>query len=113
LREILDDAGYSVLSAENGMRALESIAATGATPALILLDLAMPVMDGFAFLSQISKHAQLASVPVIVMSADARAPQLRAERLNNVTEVLLKPLNISQMMELVRKHASQPSDRPR
>jgi len=95
------------------MRALESIAATGATPALILLDLAMPVMDGFAFLSQIPEHAQLASVPVIVMSADARAPQLRAERLNNITEVLLKPIDISRMMELVRKHTGQPSRHPR
>jgi CheY-like chemotaxis protein len=102
-----------VLSAENGMRALESIAATGTTPALILLDLAMPVMDGFAFLSHIPEHAQLARVPVIVMSADARAPQLRAERSNNVREVLLKPIDISQMMELVRKHTGQPSHRPR
>ena len=113
LREILGDAGYSVLSAENGMRAFESIAATGATPALILLDLAMPVMDGFAFLSQIPEHAQLASVPIIVMSSDPRAPQLRAERLNNVTEVLLKPINVSRMMELVRKYTDQPLRRPR
>jgi len=94
------------------MRALESISATGATPALILLDLAMPVMDGFAFLSHIPEHAQLARVPVIVMSADARAPQLRAESPNNVTEVLLKPIDISRMMELVRKHTGQPSHRP-
>jgi CheY-like chemotaxis protein len=104
LREILGDAGYAVLSAENGRRALESVAATGAAPSLILLDLVMPVMDGRAFLSQIPAHAQLARVPVIVMSGDPAAPELRAERPENVMEVLPKPIDISRMMELVRKH---------
>ena len=108
LREILDDAGYSVLPAENGRRALESIEATGETPALILLDLAMPVMDGVAFLSRIPDHAQLARVPVIVMSADSGASRLRAGRVGNVKEVLPKPIDIGRMMELVRKHTSQP-----
>jgi len=95
------------------MRALESIAAIEATPALILLDLAMPVMDGLAFLSQIPQNAQLAGVPVIVMSGDSKAPQLRAQRPDNVMEVLLKPINVGQMMELVRQLTDQPSRRPR
>jgi CheY-like chemotaxis protein len=106
LCEILNHEGYSVLPAENGMRALQSVEATGTTPALILLDLAMPVMDGVAFLSQIPDHAQLASVPVIVMSGDSRA-LLRAERPDNVREVLPKPIDVSRMMELVRKHMGQ------
>ena len=107
LREILGDAGYPVSSAENGMRALEVIAALGATPALILLDMAMPVMDGLAFLSQIRNHAQLAGVPVIAMSADAAAKQLCAKSAN-VREVLSKPIDVSRMIELVRKHIGQP-----
>lgn len=109
LREILNRAGYSVLPAENGMRALESVEAIGATPTLILLDLSMPVMDGMTFLARIPKHAQLASVPVIVMSGDARAPLLRAARPDNVREVLPKPIDVSRMMELVRKHSGQSS----
>ena len=107
LREILGDAGYPVSSAENGMRALEVIAALGATPALILLDMAMPVMDGLAFLSQIRNHAQLAGVPVIAMSADMAAKQLCAKSAN-VREVLSKPIDVSRMIELVRKHIGQP-----
>ena len=96
-----------MLSAENGMHALQSVATSAAIPALILLDLAMPVMDGWAFLSQIPSHAQLASVPIIVMSADARAQQLGAGRLANVTEILPKPIDIGHMMELVRKHTGE------
>jgi len=112
LREVLDGAGYSVLRAENGMHALESVEATGVTPALILLDLAMPVMDGLAFLSHIPEHTHLASVPVIVMSGDSRAI-LRNGRPDNVMDVLPKPIDVSRMMELVRKHTGQSSHRPR
>jgi CheY-like chemotaxis protein len=110
---ILDDAGYSVLSAENGQHAFESLEAARATPALILLDLAMPVMDGMAFLSHIPAHAQLATVPVIIMSADSRAPLLRSVGPDNVVEVLPKPIDVSRMMELVRKHSGPPPRRPR
>ena len=110
LHEILNRQGYSVLPAENGKRALESVEATGARPTLILLDLAMPVMDGAAFLLQIPKYATLASVPVIVMSGDSKASRLRAERPDNVMAVLPKPLDVSRMMELVRKHTGQLSD---
>ena len=95
------------------MRALESVEAIGATPELILLDLMMPVMDGLAFLSQIPRHARLANVPVIVMSGDSRAIRLRADRPDNVMEVLPKPIDLSRMMELIRKHTAQPSYRPR
>jgi CheY-like chemotaxis protein len=107
LHEILDRAGYAVLPAENGRRALESVEVTGTTPVLILLDLAMPVMDGIAFLAQVPYHAQLAKVPVIIMSGDPRRSHLCAERPANVSEVLPKPIDVRQMMELVRKHTGQ------
>jgi CheY-like chemotaxis protein len=111
LREILSNAGYSVVSAENGRHALESVTATKTTPTLILLDLAMPVMDGWAFLSRIPEYTQLASVPVIVMTGDSRAPQL-PQRHSNVTAVLSKPIDLSRMMELVGKHTGRPSRQP-
>lgn len=108
MRDILNHAGYSVLSAENGMRALESVQASGVKPELILLDLAMPVMDGVAFLSHAPRYKQLADVPVIIMSADSRAARLHAERPEKVMDVLTKPINLTRMMELIRKHASGP-----
>jgi CheY-like chemotaxis protein len=105
LGEYLEHQGYSVLSAENGKRALECLEATASVPVLILLDLVMPVMDGFAFISQISNHPKLASVPVIILTADLRGSQLRREPPENVKEVLSKPVNLRRMMELIRKYA--------
>jgi CheY-like chemotaxis protein len=110
LHEILNAAGYSVLSAENGKRALESVQTTAATPTLILLDLAMPVMDGMAFLSQVPRYTKLASVPVILMSGDSRVFRLDAEPTGNVRAVLAKPLNLGRMMELVKKHTTLARD---
>jgi len=107
---ILGAAGYSVLSAENGKHALESVTATQSAPTLILLDLVMPVMDGLAFLARIPEYAQLASVPVIVMSGDSQARQL-SQFHGNVMAVLPKPLNLSSMMDLVRQYTEQPVQR--
>ncbi|GEM_PF-2481030 len=107
LCEILEHEGYSVLAAENGKRALECVETAATTPVLILLDLAMPVMDGFGFVSQIPDCAKLASVPVIVMSADSRASQLRLQRPENVKEILSKPVDLRLMMELVGRYAQR------
>jgi CheY-like chemotaxis protein len=112
LHEILNTAGYSVLPAENGKRALESVEATGARPKLILLDIAMPVMDGLSFLSRVPNYANLASVPVIIMSGDPRASRLRIEPPANVRGVLPKPVDLRRMMELVEKHAGFASRLP-
>jgi len=67
IHRTLDDAGYLALEAVNGEKALEVVADT--TPDLILLDLLMPVMDGFEFLGKIRLEKRLESVPVVVITA--------------------------------------------
>lgn len=71
LREVMEavlrDEGYTVTPAENGFRGLELARAT--PPGVILLDLMMPVMDGWEFRARQRADAALAMVPVIVVSA--------------------------------------------
>lgn len=67
LREILSDE-YRVLEAENGQVALEVLRQHKDSVALILLDVMMPVMDGFTFLDRIKADAELSLIPVIVMT---------------------------------------------
>ena len=71
--EALRDAGLVVHEAGHGQHALDLIDG-GVRPALILLDIVMPVMDGFAFLRRKKQIHYLASVPVIVVSATAEPP---------------------------------------
>ena len=67
LVKMLEKGGYQVAVAENGSAALESVAADA--PALILLDLMMPVMDGFAFLEALRQRPDFLRIPVVVVTA--------------------------------------------
>jgi hypothetical protein len=71
LRRNLESDGWTVLEAEHGAKALEILAVT--TPAAILLDLMMPVMDGFEFLDRQSADAR--AIPVIVITAKDPTPE--------------------------------------
>jgi CheY-like chemotaxis protein len=69
LSEILSQQGYEVQCATNGSEALELMRRSNSLPRLILLDVMMPVMDGWEFRDQQRKDRALAEVPVVVMTA--------------------------------------------
>ena len=75
LQEVLEYAGFENVCVEDGAQGLRTVAERGA-PRLIFLDLVMPVMDGWTFLSALRADARYAAVPVIVTtSAPSRAPR--------------------------------------
>src|SRR6266508_6139770 len=67
LEQELEDLNYHILTAVNGRDALDKIQSE--LPDLVLLDIMMPVFDGFAVLSQIKADPRLRDIPVIVISA--------------------------------------------
>jgi PAS domain S-box-containing protein len=67
LRRALEEDGWSVAEAENGSAALDRLAE--AHPALILLDLMMPEMDGFQFVDEVRRNAAWRAIPVVVITA--------------------------------------------
>jgi CheY-like chemotaxis protein len=69
IRMSLERAGHEVLAAEDGLRGIAL--AQKQRPAIIVLDLMMPVMDGYAVLAELAKDPRTASVPVVVLSARA------------------------------------------
>lgn len=103
LREILCDAleleGYDVVCVEHGEAALRYLE-SGARPCVILLDLMMPVMDGWTFRREISKNDELADIPVVVMTAAGHA---RAAAIESAA-ILHKPLEIDTVIEVVQEH---------
>ena len=76
LREILA-ADYQVLEAGNGQEALDILQQRRDSVALILLDVMMPVMDGYAFLDRIKADPELSLIPVIVMALERALPWLK------------------------------------
>lgn len=75
LSEVLGDEGYKVVSVANGQEALHHLHYNGGLPQLILLDLMMPTMNGWAFLSHQQQDIKLARIPVVVISAGANVQQ--------------------------------------
>ena len=68
LAEFLSREGHAVQRASNGSEALRLLADSQTRPALIFLDLEMPVLDGWGFLAERSKDPILADVPAVLMS---------------------------------------------
>lgn len=100
LAELLEGRGLPVATAANGSDALQRLRAMSTTPAAILLDLRMPVMDGYDFLIEHQLDPRLADIPVVVITADAGAgrDQLRPE-----VPVLTKPVQIPQLMSTLHR----------
>ncbi len=77
VRRTLEGSGHTVIEAEHGARALELLEAQ--VPDVVVLDLMMPVMDGFEFLRRLRSHATLAELPVLIATARVLSEPERAE----------------------------------
>jgi two-component system, chemotaxis family, chemotaxis protein CheY len=101
LSEILEGEGYRVERARNGQEALEKL--DGERPALILLDLMMPVMDGWEFAARLRQRDGDRDIPVVVLSADRqvgpKAKELQA------AGYLAKPFELADLLSVVNRFA--------
>ena len=99
LKDCLEGEGYAVRTAEHGRAALNVLRSSRA-PDLIVLDLMMPVMDGFAFLEVLRGTAEWTRIPVIVITAgEPRADTQLAE--HRVFRVFTKPLRMDRLCHAI------------
>ena len=103
MAQLLTLEGYKIETVANGREALEYLN-EAPRPDVILLDLMMPIMDGWEFRRRQQDDPALADVPVIVLTALDQA-QARANDLNGV-DFLKKPLDFDRLLELVRRRCS-------
>ena len=106
LMAILRVKGYPVDQAANGHEALARLRA-GEIPCVVLLDLMMPVMNGWELRAAMKSDPRLAAVPVIIMSGAGR----ENERVD-ADAVLYKPFELSRLLELVGRFCPAPSAAP-
>lgn len=101
LTEVLEIEGYDVFSAVNGQEALE-ILHKGEKADLILLDLMMPVKDGFQFRMEQAQDPKISGIPVIIMSANGN---LSAKKeLDGVKDYLKKPIDLDALLDTINKY---------
>jgi CheY-like chemotaxis protein len=93
--DLLRDEGYAVVTADDCHAALEMVQQEA--PALVLMDVMMPRMDGRAAFRAMREHAHGDGLPVILMSAMVEPADLDSE----ITAFLRKPLDLEQLLALV------------
>lgn len=102
LAAILQAEGYSVIEAEHGLEALERLRTSAAVVCIILLDLFMPTMNGWAFRDEQLRDPAIASIPVVVITADTVAARKATEL--GVVGAMTKPVDLDRLLELIAEH---------
>jgi CheY-like chemotaxis protein len=97
LSKLLASHGYSVTSAGNGREALDYLRRSY-LPGLIILDLMMPLMDGWEFLEHQSRDPALLDIPVVVLSATAPHQPLTAKA------ILMKPVQPKELFKMIERY---------
>ena len=100
LHAALDDEGYQVDEADNGLEAMRHLR-RGPRPNVILLDLMMPVMDGYQFSTALGGEPELADIPVIVVTAGGNCAEVR--RRLAVVACLHKPLDLDRLLDIIER----------
>jgi len=98
LREVLEDEGYSVACVGNGQEALDWLHREP-RPRVILLDLMMPIMDGWQFRREQKRDPAIADIPLIVITATGKRPVLI-----DAEELVMKPLDLRRLFEAIGRY---------
>jgi CheY-like chemotaxis protein len=102
LRSIIEDLlGYRAVLAENGEEALK--AARREKPLLVLMDLMMPVMDGFDAIVALKSSSDTASIPVIAVTALIRGSDRQRALEAGADEFISKPFDISSLIDVIER----------
>ena len=100
--EVLEDEGFTTDWAMNGEDALLRLRSSAQKPSLILLDLRLPIKDGYQFRREQINDPTLAGIPVVVISADGKLGEKTEDM--GVIGLLKKPVDIQELVNTVRQN---------
>lgn len=100
IAQMLTLSGYEAVVASGGMQALEL--AESARPDLILMDLAMPGLDGWSTTMRLKANPRLAHLPVIAVTGHVTSEDIKRALRSGCEDYLAKPIDYEQMLQKVR-----------
>jgi len=104
IRDILRPTGYEIVEAEDGQQALETIAKQ--RPDLILMDIQLPITDGYSATSRIKADPELRSIPIIAVTSYALSGEEKKARAAECDDYVPKPFSPRQLLAKIRQHLS-------
>ena len=102
LRDLLTNAGFEMIEAENGEDAVAS--AQARRPDLILMDIQLPVLDGYEATRRIKAHPDLKSIPIIVVTSYALSGDEDKARLAGCDDYVAKPFSPRQLLAKIKEY---------
>jgi CheY-like chemotaxis protein len=102
LEQELEELNYELITASNGREALDKIQSH--SPDLVLLDLQMPVLDGFAVLAQLKADNELRNIPVIIVSAANDSRSIVKGIKQGAEDYLTKPVDADLLVQKVKEY---------
>jgi CheY-like chemotaxis protein len=104
ISELLRDEGYTVAQAANGREALIYLQGADPLPSLIILDLMMPIMNGWDFLHARQRDRVVQAIPVVLISAFRELAEAAAPL--GVQQALAKPIDLDRLLATVQRYCS-------
>lgn len=102
IRAVLDDLGYNVLEAQNGEEAVNQ--AREGHPDLVLLDLHMPVLDGFGVLEVLRADTAMKDVPIVALTASGMAADRERALAAGFSDYLSKPISLTRLRSEIERY---------
>ena len=105
VRDVLQATGYSTVEATTGEEAIEL--ARSHEPALVLMDVQLPGIDGVEALEQLRQDERTSSIPVLALTAQAMSGDRERFLDAGFDGYLAKPVDVAELLEAVREHCSR------
>ena len=105
IRDMVAGTDYEITEAENGEEALAAIAKQ--RPDLILMDIQLPIMDGYTATRLIKTDPALRSIPIIAVTSYALAVEEKKARAAGCDDYMTKPFSPRQLLAKIRQHMPQ------
>jgi CheY-like chemotaxis protein len=107
---LLEKHGYEVLQARDGRSGIEMALST--KPTMILLDIQLPVMDGYAVARELKNNDEITSVPIVAVTSYAMLGDREKALAAGCTGYIEKPINPDTFIEQIRAYLPDSSDEP-
>jgi two-component system, cell cycle response regulator DivK len=105
VRDVLQATGYSTLEATTGEEAIEL--SLSQAPALVLMDVQLPGIDGVEALERLRQNERTASIPVLALTAQAMSGDRERFLEAGFDGYLAKPVDVGELIEAVREHCDR------